>query len=598
MYTAFYGLREKPFALSPDPRFLYLAESHREALAHLLYGVEQGEGFICVTGEVGTGKTTLCRALLRRLGPDLEVAFLFNPKLTPRELLEAMHVELGIRSEGDSLRELVDALNRLLLEKRRDAKRVLLIVDEAQGLPAETLEQIRLLSNLETESDKLIQILLLGQPELDAMLESPSLRQLRQRIGVRWRLAPLAPRETREYARHRLQVAAGEERDLLSEAALREVHRRSGGIPRRINLLCDRALLAGYAQGAARIGPDLVRRADRELRGVARRGWRARLRPALVLPALALFVLAGGLTWRFAACAGSPATSVAAEKAAPPRPEIAVAAVPAAEPSPSALGEPPSSVGQDAGGPEPLGAEALAPQAPIPAVAKATGPPAGPERVADLPRVLAGRPPGATVAEALTAVLQAWELDGSTRTVEFVSFPQALGELAARGFAILSLPQANLAELRALGHPSLLMLEAADGVPRAVALRRIDDEHALLFGVAAERAVEVSLRDLAESWRGEAYVAWRDFEALPEVLRWGARGPGVAWLQRALADLGFLRRSPSGVFDDPTYYAVQAFQRQRELLPDGAVGPITKIALYDALPRYVVPRLAGSEESG
>ncbi|MBY0398794.1 AAA family ATPase, partial [Myxococcota bacterium] len=265
MYTSFYGLREKPFALSPDPRFLYLAASHREALAHLLYGIEQGEGFISVTGEVGTGKTTLCRTLLERLEGQIELAFLFNPSKSALELLQSICAEFGLPAEGLGRRNLMSQLNKFLLEQKERGRRVLLIIDEAQTLSENTLEQVRLLSNLETSREKLIQILLLGQPELDRKLDERGLRQLRQRISVRWKLEPLSADETVAYVRHRISVAAGEPKDLFSESALREVHRRTGGIPRLVNQLCDRALLAGYAARAAQIGPNLIRAAAREI---------------------------------------------------------------------------------------------------------------------------------------------------------------------------------------------------------------------------------------------------------------------------------------------------------------------------------------------
>lgn len=280
MYTRHYGLRERPFSLTPDPRFLYLSASHREALAHLLYGIEQGEGFIAVTGEVGTGKTTLCRTLLDRLGPECEVAYLFNPRLSGEDLLRAIHLELGLPVRGRSRAELLDQLNRFLLDARRRDRRVLLIVDEAQNLAPATLEEVRLLSNLETSTEKLLQILLFGQPELDAVLDSRPLRQLRQRIGVRWRLEPLSPPEAGEYVRHRLRVAAGEGAELFSPAALRELRRRSRGVPRLVNLLADRALLAGYAERARRVERVHVGRAAREiLRARDRRARSRAIRP-------------------------------------------------------------------------------------------------------------------------------------------------------------------------------------------------------------------------------------------------------------------------------------------------------------------------------
>jgi general secretion pathway protein A len=298
MYTQYYGLKAKPFSLTPDPRFLFLSESHREALAHLLYGIEQGEGFIAITGEVGTGKTTLFRSLLQQLGPNTEVAFVFNPILSGEELLRTVSIEFGLITQGYSRADLNDQLNQFLLQTSREGRRALLVVDEAQNLDPATLEEIRLLSNLETSSSKLIQIVLLGQPELDEMLDSRELRQLRQRITVRWALSPLNAAETREYVRHRLKVAAGKECNVFTDKALREVQRRARGIPRLINVLCDRAMLVGYTAGTPMMGPDSVSRAAREILSVRsrRHPWRSALRRAF--PGAILFAVAvGALSW-------------------------------------------------------------------------------------------------------------------------------------------------------------------------------------------------------------------------------------------------------------------------------------------------------------
>jgi general secretion pathway protein A len=265
VYTAYYQLREKPFALTPDPRFLFLSLSHREALAHVIYGVEQGEGFIAVTGEVGTGKTTLCRTLLERLGGGAELAFIFNPTLSGEELWRAISMEYGLPEANRTRAELIDQLGRFLLDAKAAGRRVVLVVDEAQNLSMETLEEVRLLSNLETSTAKLIQIVLFGQPELDEKLDSPALRQLRQRITVRWRLSPLSQLESAAYVCHRVRIAAGCNRDLFARSALREIGRRARGIPRVLNLLADRSLLAAYVDHAARVERAHVGQAAREI---------------------------------------------------------------------------------------------------------------------------------------------------------------------------------------------------------------------------------------------------------------------------------------------------------------------------------------------
>ncbi|HEX2486397.1 MAG TPA: AAA family ATPase, partial [Myxococcota bacterium] len=433
MYIEFYGLREKPFSLSPDPRYLFLADSHREALAHLLYGIEHGEGFIAITGEVGTGKTTLCRTLLQRIEPGTEVAFIFNPQLSAQELLQAINAELGLPTEAVGRRELMEQLNRFLLAKKAEGRRVLLLIDEAQNLAPDTLEQVRLLSNLETDTSKLIQIILIGQPELDAILESPDLRQLRQRISVRWRLSPLSAIETRDYVRHRLRIAAGASREIFTELALREVHRRSRGIPRLVNLLCDRALLAGYAASARTIGLGLVTQSDQEVRGGGRplalptsAGAAAALSLSnpLALAAGALLLVgvgvAGSLTLQrfgppWSADAASPASPVAAAPPAGSRPSAtapstapradtarspAVPAMPAAQPV-----EPTPAVAEPSGtAAQPLPGAAAQPALPeLQAVSPSPEPAPAVPLASPTPPALASGTPPALAAPALPA---------------------------------------------------------------------------------------------------------------------------------------------------------------------------------------------------
>jgi general secretion pathway protein A len=266
VYTAHFGLHEPPFAITPDPRFLFLSRSHRDALAYLHYGIEERKGFLILTGEVGVGKTLVIRTLLGQLPDDVETAIVMNARLTFKQLLYLALVDFGVTPPGRSKVDLLLALQEFLLRVRDRQGNSVLIVDEAQNLTEQSLEDFRLLSNLESSNTKLIQIVLVGQPELRALLARPTLRQLRQRIPGLFDLNRLPPEAVREYIDFRIAVAGDERRQgLFDEEAVLEVGRRSTGIPRLINLICDRALLIAYAKGADRVGGGHVREATDEL---------------------------------------------------------------------------------------------------------------------------------------------------------------------------------------------------------------------------------------------------------------------------------------------------------------------------------------------
>ncbi|MEW6169412.1 MAG: AAA family ATPase, partial [Pseudomonadota bacterium] len=268
MYIEFFQLREMPFSITPDPAYLYLSPRHQEALGHLLYGTGRYGGFVQLTGEVGTGKTTIVRSLLAQKLPDVDVAMIHNPRQNEHEFVQTICDELGVAypREAATLKTLVDALNEHLLRTHAAGRRTVLIIDEAQNLPPSVLEQVRLLTNLETAKDKLLRIMLVGQPELSVLLARPELRQLASRISARFHLTPLSAQETREYVEHRLRVA-GCRSQIFQPRALAVVHRHSRGIPRLINIICDRALLGAYARRVRFVSAEIARHATREVMG-------------------------------------------------------------------------------------------------------------------------------------------------------------------------------------------------------------------------------------------------------------------------------------------------------------------------------------------
>lgn len=316
LYISHFGLSEDPFSIAPDPRYLFMSERHREALAHLLYGLDGGGGFVLLSGEIGAGKTTVCRRFLEQIPPGCHVAYIFNPRLSAAELLGTVCEEFGITLNHDgvappSLKHHVDALNAFLLERHAAGQNCVLIIDEAQSLSTDVLEQLRLLTNLETATRKLLQIILIGQPQLRDMLARPELEQLAQRVIARFHLGPLSEAETAQYVAHRLAVAGHIGPPVFDAAALRQVHRLSAGVPRRINLLCGRALLGAFALGRGQVDPPMLMQAAREVFGAAE----PPATPRRMAAATAVAVLAAALGWGLGR--SGPQASVSAAQALP-----------------------------------------------------------------------------------------------------------------------------------------------------------------------------------------------------------------------------------------------------------------------------------------
>jgi general secretion pathway protein A len=555
MYAAYFQLSEPPFSIAPNPRYLYLSPQHQEALAHLLYGIVGG-GFVVLTGEVGTGKTTLCRCLVDQLPEDVDLALIFNPRLSPLELLASICDELHIAYPEDraSLKQLIDLLNRHLLEAHARGRRTIVLIDEAQNLSFEVLEQIRLLTNLETNQAKLLQIILVGQPELGILLAQPNLRQLSQRISARFHLHPLSFRETTAYIRHRLAVSGAGDR-LFSRLAIVEIYRRSGGIPRLINLICDRALLGAYTLGKRRAGYAIVRKAANEL--MPRFTGHAARPPAVTpLGLLAVLAVCGSIYAGFA---------LRSEPATMPRQLMALL-------KPLLADEPPKTQ------PKP---ETPAPSAP-PTAPQSTPEPAKPV-VAPAPEPAFAElmaDPGLTRDKAFANLLSLWKIEPPDETAD-------LCRIAERnGLHCLS-TDGNWFRLRNLDHPAVLEFTMPDGATRYATLVGVRDGTVELS--LGERSHIFHLADILPFWRGGGVLLWKPPNGDATPLRAGNKGETVKWLRRILRV-----PAPDGAedyFDTDLRTRVVAFQMEHGLAPDGVAGPHTLICLAQKDHDPGVPRL-------
>ena len=569
MYEAFFSLEDSPFVLTPDPRFLLRSKGHHDILGTLLYGITSQKGLMALIGDVGTGKTTLCRALLRELPKDVQSALVLNPHLSDTELIGTILDDLGVERRGATKGELMTELSQYLLAAGGEGKTVVVILDEAQQMTVEALEQIRILSTLETATRKLLQIVLVGQPELEEKLKLRELRQLDQRIGIRCYLKPLSRKDTLRYVEHRLRIAGLPGALPFTRPAMTRIWKHTRGIPRVINLICDRALMAAYSARAKEVTPALVRQAIRNLQGETRRRrgrpwraiqWRTVGRTALAAGVVGIVVL-GGMAAAAYWSARGPATAVMSPRAAAPvRPAVgpAVASRPT---QPSVLASAPA---------------AAPPAAARPAPAIVPPPPPPRQEVTALPRD--------GVRALVVQLLRLWGITDDFSTATVAAWPSEgggaldLAAVAARyQLSATNLPDTTMPELRAIGLPAIVELRDREG-RRPFLLRRLSRDGVILLSPSGEE-VRFSSGSFEDAWTRSAWFVWRNVDQVPSDPHQELNPTVLTTLGLRLQKLGHLSPPLPTVNGERFQQGVRRFQQATGLPEDGIVGPRTTLAL-------------------
>ncbi|ACN13794.1 putative general secretion pathway protein A [Desulforapulum autotrophicum HRM2] len=575
MYNTYFGFKEKPFKLVPNPEFLFLGKSHEEALAHLTYATTQGDGFVEITGEAGTGKTTLCRVFLENLDPGVDAAFIFNTNLDALGLLRAVNKELAIDATADTPTELVETLNHFLVENSRRGRSVILLIDEAQNLSIETLEQLRMLSNLETTKNKLIQIILVGQPELETLLGSHALRQLGQRINLSCRLLPMSLNETRAYINHRVNVASRREANLFAPGAQRSIYRYSGGIPRLINIACDRALVVAYSQNRPRIARSTARLAIHELssRGQGRRPALATagrfLLPGLIALVIGLLVFHRQISFL---PFSSPPLSV--QNAQQSTGTDVPVNLPLSTPSPTM--------------------DTLLPI--VPGIKKKVT--QGPIRYQKTVRhYLAENSPTATRETTLGRVISIWKQQITPTITPMVSQIQAdhdffkIGAME-QGLAVIRLKQ-DVSIIKALNLPVILPFILPDQNTKGYLLVSAiaDQNEWIITAGEALDACRILPETLAPFLTGMAYIPFRESPGLSGIISKRSPGSQIINLKLLLKAIGFQGINLTADYDDRVKQAIIEIQSENGITVDGLAGPMTRILLYNRVSSFSTPHL-------
>jgi len=572
MYNKFFGFKEKPFKLVPNPAYFYLSKSHEEALAHLNYAMSQGDGFVEITGEVGTGKTTLCRAFLESLNGTVEAAYIFNPKLSPKQLLRTINEEFGIKSGGDNTKDLIDTLNIFLMQKKASGKKVILLIDEAQNLNRNVLEQLRLLSNLETNRDKLLQIILVGQPELSQILNSHELRQLGQRITLSYQLGPLTFNESKEYIQYRIGIAANKTAIKFDRSAYRQIYKYSKGIPRLINIVCDRALLTAFVLNQFKITANITKTSIKELarRGHAKAYGLSTSTWVLVSLSFLSIVFLGAVFYH-------PIVDKIADIFANPADQQTEGIAQTEKIDSQARHFPQQQESSDQ------------------IHSMATLPIGSASPAISLAAYLMNMDGRRSRQPALTHAMNLWKTSTEvTPYLQGIDNNQSYFRLSAKSSGLfIHRIETDIDFLKKLNLPAILeFYPPGSPSPGYFTLSQINGDKIILQGRDETEWIVTNLEELEFYWSGVAYLPWKNFHSIWGTIPVQTYKDSVVTLKLLLQDLGFKDVAINDKYDRLAQDAVKSIQAKYGIPVDGYVGPLTKIILYKEKNSLEMPYLS------